>query len=416
MQINIQKVSSITNTLVNQYTGYVTAHDAINLARTAGLNPNPRRPKRKDIVREIIQTLTDHADVFPYLSGGITVACDSFDPLTNNITFSPTNRNHEGLLDGGHTALALISWAYGSRPNNWTDAEQLLQNPPQNTAIHTTLVPITIIYGDHATIAQISRTKNRSAQVSRGALLHNEGVFADLRKHLDPNIDKRIAWRDQDESARVNIGDLVNLLHLPLNAVKDLNPNNLNPALRSLVRPPCRVYKDRTNVLAQSVQILQIHPTDTYVISAVRALNEIAITYDLIQEDFKHTYNDLDSPFSGTGGKRRFGTLDTNGRRNALPTHFLGKTIRDGNTVPKSMVLPMLNTVISKCTNQVSGEVVDLQETWKTYKTNLVRVYADQLDQKRNKQGKITSEAWNTLAESSKSWVYTRLRQEIHSR
>jgi hypothetical protein len=309
--------------------------------------------------------------VFPYLSGGITVACDSFSPATRDITFSNANRDHQGLLDGGHTALALVSWAYDAKPKTWADVEQLLQSRPQsNIAVHTTLVPITIVCGDLATIAQISRTKNRSAQVSRGALLNNEGVFDELRKHLPRLVDARVKWLDQDASAVISVADLANLIQFPLMALKSPNPLP--------VKQPHRIYSNAATSLESSTALLlRDHGTHTVVQNAVMAIAKITELYDTIQADFPTLYNAQPSPYSNGGGTRRFGSLNVSNAK--VPTSlFYGNPLT--HAVAKAMVLPFLYATVVHCTDPLTAEVGDLIGTCNTYKNRLMSTYVDQID------------------------------------
>ena len=93
---------------VRRIVGFARARNLIHLLDAADLEANPRSAKAGPVTEGILESIADTPDTFVFKTKGLLVGASSYEKLQRNryrLTFE--NTKIEGILDGGHNALAL---------------------------------------------------------------------------------------------------------------------------------------------------------------------------------------------------------------------------------------------------------------------------------------------------------------------
>jgi hypothetical protein len=93
---------------VTRIVGFAKARDLIQLLDSADLEANPRSAKAGPVTEDILESIDETPDIFVFKTKGILVGASSYEKLQRSryrLIFE--NTKIEGILDGGHNALAL---------------------------------------------------------------------------------------------------------------------------------------------------------------------------------------------------------------------------------------------------------------------------------------------------------------------
>ena len=88
--------------------GFARARELLQLFDSADLEANPRSAKAGQVTEDILESILETPDTFVFKTKGILVGASSYEKLQRNryrLTFE--NTKIEGILDGGHNALAI---------------------------------------------------------------------------------------------------------------------------------------------------------------------------------------------------------------------------------------------------------------------------------------------------------------------
>src|SRR5262245_52167350 len=147
--IRFQQVSEQTEGSVRRIVGFVRAKHMLQLFDAADLEANPREAKAGTVTADIIESISQTPDIFPFKTKGVLVGASDYEALERRryeVRFE--NTKIEGILDGGHNMLAIgtyvLSQALGDdrvlkKIKRWTELKEAwAENRKQIDALKNT--------------------------------------------------------------------------------------------------------------------------------------------------------------------------------------------------------------------------------------------------------------------------------------
>ena len=193
--IKVEKYLETTIAGVHEYVLYVNGMEYKKLPLDANVRePDPQKSKP---YKDMLQTLKDHPEYFFENNLGISVIASHVEPKANN-KFALEFKDGTGILNGGHTQLAIL------------DSQA---NPNLDKAI----IRITVRTKNYtkSRIAEIAAAQNSSTAVKEYSLAEKRGLFAEIKKYIDPNKEKHIIWWEGREVNKgIDPSDLIAILNV----------------------------------------------------------------------------------------------------------------------------------------------------------------------------------------------------------
>lgn len=320
--------------------GFVRARELLPLYDAADLDANPRSAKAGNVTEDILDSITDTPETFVFKTKGILVGASSYERLQRKryrLTFE--NTKIEGILDGGHNALAIgthiLMQALGGTSvkrkarrweefkNVWDEnrdeVEILRKLKPEDDGYSEFaldfLVPLEVlvpsdIESDEATdefnssLLQICSARNNNVQLTLETKANKKGYYEDLRAALRSDIADRVEWKTND-GGEIKARDLIALSWIPLTTLSDDGGFSYVPSVA-----PQNIYRNKGEC-AKLFDELMGHervsePTDgeytrkiynESVLSALEVAADLPELYDKIYMDFPRAYNDGNGKF-----------------------------------------------------------------------------------------------------------------------
>lgn len=323
---------------VSRIIGFVSARNLIPLFDVADLEANPRVAKVGDVTDSIRESISGVPSIFPFLTKGVLIGTTSYEVLERNryrLTFD--NPEFEGIMDGGHNMLAIglhilenvpaIPAVEVRRAKDWPKFKDLWLNyrdqviavaangTPEETAFLDFVVPVEIdvprdpdsdngMAAFRSSLKDICDARNHNVQLRDEALANKAGFYDALRSALDPSLEKRVEWR-QNEGGDIKAREIIALAMIPLNAIP--LPGKLQPiavtapynSKASCVNHFNDIMIDNS-VSQESADGTRRVVTNSSVLSAFEITAKLPEAYDEIYKLFPAAYNQ-------TGA--RFGTI-----------------------------------------------------------------------------------------------------------
>lgn len=338
--IRFELVDSQNHGAVTRLVGLARVRNLLPLFDAADLDANPRTAKVGNVTADIIDSLENTPELFPFKTKGILIAASNFKALERRryeLVFE--NTKVEGILDGGHNTLAIGLYLLKlvmedekkwKRVKTWTDfkaawtehrsavAELRSMNPSGENGPLDVLIPIEVLVPANAdddgsiihfssSLLEIGAARNNNVELTLETKANKKGFYDELRKALPEEIAKRIEWKTND-GGEVKVRDVVALSWIPLSII------NL-PA--SVTAPPAASIYSHKGDCTKAFDTLMSDDTvsrptggeythelhNASVGSALQIASQLPMLYDQIYRDFPDAYND--------GGTGRFGRLSS---------------------------------------------------------------------------------------------------------
>ena len=107
--VRFDQVTEQTEGPVKRVIGFVRAKNMLQLFDAADLEANPREAKAGAVTADIIESIRDTPETFPFKTQGVLVGASRYEALQRNrYELSFENPKIEGILDGGHNMFR--SW------------------------------------------------------------------------------------------------------------------------------------------------------------------------------------------------------------------------------------------------------------------------------------------------------------------
>lgn len=373
--IRFEKVAEQAAGSVQRIIGFARARELLQLFDAADLDANPRSAKAGQVTNDILDSIAETPETFVFKTKGILIGASSYERLQRNryrLTFE--NTQIEGILDGGHNALAIgthvLTCALGEsikrKVRTWPDfkdaweesrhaVEAMRKLKPEDEGYDENsldfLVPIEILVpsdleSDDAmdefsnSLLEICSARNNNVQLTIETKANKKGFYEDLRLALPAGISNRVEWKTND-GGEVKVRDLIALTWIPLSKL-ELDAD-LVPTI-----PPQNIYRNKGECAKLFDGLLSddrvSRPTDgeytrelhnEAVKSALRIGAEIPALYDKIYKDFPRAYNDC-------GGK--FGRITVvkmaNDMRTKPTTYFTREPVE--YRYPDGLIMPLV--------------------------------------------------------------------------
>lgn len=410
--IRFHTVSEQEYCAVKRIIGFVRASELTGLLDSASLDANPRSAKRNNITVDIIDSIKFSPDTFVFQTKGILLGTSVYESLERNrYRLEFPDPQMEGILDGGHNALAIgmyiLSLAVGQekfdsmRIKNWSDFKdcweknsdiihEFVQEDKRQENKLDFLVPLEILVPSSEeaindfsnSLLNICASRNNNAQLTADTKANQKGFFEELKDFLPEQISQEVEWKTND-GGRIKVRDLVALAMIPLSA---LNHKSLENKFQ-----PQMIYNSKGECVKLFDQLLsgqdvskkteggykrEIH--NEAVISALRIAGNLPELFDKIYKDFPEWYNKNGGKF---GARKEVSTKENKNNKIKKRAPFTGEEV--SFSYPSGWIVPVvfgLRSLLQKDTNGCLSWAVDPKNFLDEYGEILVRRYTNLLD------------------------------------
>jgi hypothetical protein len=385
--IRFEQVADQADGPVRRLVGFVRARNMLQLFDAADLEANPRSAKAGSVTADIIESIEDTPETFPFKTKGILVGASSYKPLQRNrfeLQFEDTKI--EGVLDGGHNMLAIGTYILSKALSDekilkkiklWPDLKQAWEeNREAVEAMRKAqledgddgpldfLVPIEVLVPSdvetsavvdefNSSLLDICAARNNNVELTLETKANKKGFYEHLRSSLPEAIARRIEWKSND-GGEVKVRDLIALAWIPLSVI-DL-PIDIKI-------PPQNIYRNKGGCAQEFDNLMsdqQVSKTtdgdythelhNTAVHSALVIAGELPALYDKIYRDFPQAYNVNDGRFGKIGVVKRAKDMRTK------PTaHFTDEEVE--YSYPDGLILPLVYGLKALMEKDMEGHV-----------------------------------------------------------
>ena len=399
--IRFEQVTEQTEGPVRRIVGLVRAKNMLPLFDAADLEANPREAKSGTVTSDIIGSIKETPEIFPFKTKGVLVGASNYEALQRNrYELKFENTKIEGILDGGHNMLAIGTYILAialdddrvmKRIKSWAEFKEaweenrrtvtaLRRNEEGGSGAIDFLVPIEVLVPAditdsdtvelfNASLLDICAARNNNVELTLETRANKKGFYEYLRSTLPSDIADRIEWKTND-GGDIKVRDIIALAWIPL-SVTDL------PVEISF--PPQNIYRNKGACVKYFDELLSddhvSKPTSgdytreldhQGVESALKIAGQLPKLYDKIYRDFPYAYNG--------GGEGRFGRLKVvklaKDMRSKPQTHFTNSDVE--YAYPDGLIMPLVYGLKALMEKDQRGEV--------RWKENPIKFLDDHLD------------------------------------
>lgn len=402
--IRFETVAEQSAGSVCRIVGFVRPRDLVPLFDAADLEANPRSAKTGPVTEDILDSIYETPDIFVFKTKGILIGASFYERLQRNrFRFTFENTKIEGILDGGHNALAIgihiLMHAVGSsikrKIKRWPDfkdlweahrddVERLRKMKPEDEGYDADaldfLVPVeALVPSDlessevmdefNSSLLSICSARNNNVQLTLETKANKKGFYEDLREALPEHIAERVEWKAND-GGDIKARDLIALAWIPLSRLDlDYVP----------VVVPQNIYRNKGECAKLFDDLMSddlvSEPTDgeytravhnEAVKSALVLAGDLPELYDKIYIDFPLAYNEA-------GGA--FGKIDIVKMASAKSTptsYFTDEPVK--YSYPDGLIMPIVYGLIELMEVDADGEVAWSQDPSKFLDKHLASI------------------------------------------
>ena len=336
----IRNAKRCTRDGIGRITGFLDLGEFVTLMRDVDNKVNPRGAKRNRIVDAVHTTLAVDPELFWLKSKGLLLSTTNMQfgqegAERTCVTASFDDPRTEGVMDGGHTMLAVASFIletlYGNKlaKREWTECKNMwatdykdirdtvafdMQQPAEDSIFGKARIPVDIIYPESAatkaeflcSLNTICGARNANVQLSATAKLHHRGMY-DLLECIVPH-PELFQWKEEQDTG-IKLPELTTLVNIPLNWVIS---QKLLPGISYRISDT-QFYSSKANGVKFYESVIS-HPTVSdevngrvsikhpLVLSALQITCDIIKFYDKLYLMFPKIYNAARCSESGTHG------------------------------------------------------------------------------------------------------------------
>lgn len=309
--IRIQRISSS-----------ISPYHFIRLVGVVDNKINPRAARENGITSDIRETLDISSNLFWLMSKGILIATENCKLLDRGRVSLTTSGDREGIMDGGHNALAISQFLVGKLfPDvkvfkTWADCKEYWAKHEKeiikrfneqggNDAFNFS-IPVEIIFpGDedgaldeyYETISQICTARNTNVQLKQAAQDNQVGIYDVLKNKLSTA--NKVIWKS-GQYGEIKAEDVVSLAVIPLIFLQEQGRLPNDKTIKTL--NPVSVYSQKSKCVDFYGDVLK-HPAistkredkyilnDSLVRSALEMIDDIVRAYDRMYLTFPDIHN-----------------------------------------------------------------------------------------------------------------------------
>ncbi len=375
--------------------GFVKLRHLAPLLTAAELESNPRSSKVGTITEAITESLERTPDTFAAKTKGILVGTANYRPRERQrYELEFANPLLEGILDGGHNALALglrILKCAGvddqsiNRVRLWSDFKKLWDANLAlvDVAVKKTdlddldvLVPVELLVpadpeepatveAFSAALLDICAARNNNAQLKAETQANQRGYFEALKDLLPPAIARDIEWKTND-GGRIKAADVIALTWIPLSKL-DLPKDEDGRSVEAPV--PQNIYRSKGDCVTRFERLMSspdvtVPGPDGYrrdlksdsVRSAFKITADLLGLYDVIYKRLPDAYNSNEGKFGRITAVKK---MNQEGSSRKKYTKFTHKDV--STAIPEGFIVPLVVGLKSLMDVTKAGEV-----SWKT--------------------------------------------------
>lgn len=375
--------------------GYVKLRHLVPLLTSADLESNPRSSKVGTITEAITDSLERTPDTFAAKTKGLLIGTANYRPRDRQrYELEFTDSLLEGILDGGHNALALglhilrvagVNEAAVNRVKLWADFKDVWNMNLSQVEVATknleleeldVLVPVELLVPSNvddaatvetfsAALLDICAARNNNAQLKAETQANQRGYFEALKAALPVDIARDVEWKTND-GGRVKAADVVALSWIPLSLLTLPTDEDGRQVEAPVAQNVYRSKGDcvtRFERLMSSPTITAAGPdgyrrdlTSLPVTTAFRITADLLALYDVIYRRLPDAYNRNDGKFGRITAVKKMNPESSSRKKYTKFTHSEVTT-----AIPEGFLIPLVYGLQSLMEVDKKGEV-----TWKT--------------------------------------------------
>lgn len=305
---------------INKVIGTLNPSNIAKLLDTIELTANPRKSKINKITNAIQETLELSPESMVFKSKGLLLSTGECEPLERGrFKMRVEDKVTDGLLDGGHNMLAIgmfflkkyfeindttepVEYRKVKRWDDFLEIWSSCRSDIDNIVDQLDfLIPIEIIYpvpgkedvfGDK--VFEISDARNNNHSLSSGTKADHKGYYDILKASLDPKLNDKIEWKDNDTEKSIKRNDIVSLALIPLIALQ--RHNRLDKDIGKI--NPSTIYNSKEKCVEAYSLIIEKYTNENgelelpkVVENAFKLMVDIPIFFDLVYKNFPECYN-----------------------------------------------------------------------------------------------------------------------------
>lgn len=310
-EVKIQRISSS-----------ISPYHFIRLVGVSDNKINPRAARENGITCDIRETLDLSPNLFWLMSKGILIATENCKVLDRGRVSLTTDGDREGIMDGGHNALAisqfLISKLFPEVKifKTWVDCKEFWSKNEKeiikrfndqggNDAFRFS-IPVEIIFPGnedgaldeyYETISQICTARNTNVQLKQATQDNQVGIYEVLKERL--SCADKVVWKS-GQSGDIKVEDIVSMAVIPLIFLQEQGRLPNDKTIKTL--NAVSVYSQKSKCIDFYGDVLK-HPEisskreDKYVLnnslvrSALEMIDDIVKAYDRMYLAFPDIHN-----------------------------------------------------------------------------------------------------------------------------
>ena len=350
---------------IQRMSSSVSPYHFIRLVGVSDNKINPRSARENGITSDIRETLELSPNLFWLMSKGILLATENCKLLDRGRVSLTTFGDREGIMDGGHNALAISQYIIGKLFPDikifktwadckafWTANEKEIIKRFNDQGGNDTFkfsIPVEIVFPSdedgaldeyYETISQICTARNTNVQLKQATQDNQVGIYDILKTHL--SCANKVVWKS-GQSGDIKVEDIVSMAVIPLIYLQEQGrlPNDKTIKTFNAVS----VYSQKSKCVDFYGDVLK-HPEistrqeDKYILnnslvrSALEMIDDIVKAYDRMYLVFPDIHN------SNAGKFGRIGAVDQK-KTKSVPVPFLTTTKKTDYKYSAGFFLPL---------------------------------------------------------------------------
>ncbi len=350
------------NVKLNKLVSSISVLDFVKLLKVADNKVNPRSAKKNPITDSIQETLESSPDLFWLKSKGLLLATENCKILERNrVQLSFNEPEYEGIMDGGHNALAIAGFIaerlFNKSFKTWADCKDFWDGNfdaisaevnENATLIPSFSIPVEILYPNDVDgsidqyydyIAEICSARNNNVQLREEAKGNKIGLYDALKERLDGQFS--VIWKT-GEAGNIKSDEVISMASIPLFLLQErgLLPDDV-PQFNIIdtYRAKSKCITFFNSVLShnevsgkeQGKHVLE----NSYIQSGLGLVSTIMKFFDKVFAEFPKLYNDVSPGFG------RIKSVDDKKSKQSL---FRTRTC--DKTYPPGFIYPLVTGVM----------------------------------------------------------------------
>lgn len=362
LQSNTEPHVSPEKVKLNKLVSSINLGDFVKLLKVADNKVNPRSAKKNPITDSIQETLESSPDLFWLKSKGLLLATENCEILERNrVRLSFNEPEYEGIMDGGHNALAIAGFIaerlFDKSFKTWTECkefwegniEAISSSVSENEELNASFsIPVEILYPNEEDgsidqyydyIAEICSARNNNVQLREEAKGNKIGLYDALKERLDGQFS--VIWKT-GEAGNIKSDEVISMATIPLSLLqeqgllpKDVPQFNIIDTYRA--KSKCITFfnvvlsHDEVSGKKQGKHVLD----NSYIESGLGLVSTIMKFFDKVFAEFPKLYNDVSPGFG------RIKSVDDKKSKQSL---FRTRTC--DKTYPPGFIYPLVTGVM----------------------------------------------------------------------